>query len=234
MDINKKTKEWYTSYYKNNADRNDLRGNPQVLFQVLAMEASIINALRFVKQDTCRARVLDVGCGNGGNYYQLVRLSYRLNNITGIDINEERIEEGAKVYLQSHFVVGDASQMVFPNGSFDLVYESTMFSTLPDDDLCASIASEMVRVCCLGGYLLLVDWRIPKPNNPNYNALTRKKLHKFFGIGERTKLVAVTKGALVPPIGRFLSQYLPSMYFLVARIFPLLVGQVTYVLQKTK
>jgi ubiquinone/menaquinone biosynthesis C-methylase UbiE len=232
MEISQKTKDWYTSYYKNNPDRNDLRGNPQVLFQVLAMEASIINALRFVEQDPCRAKVLDVGCGSGGNYYQLVRLSYKFDNITGIDINEERIEEGKKVYLRSHFIVGDASRMVFPSECFDLVCESTMFATLPDDTLCKSIASEMVRVCKVGGYILLVDWRIPKLNNPNYNALTKKKLISFFEVGFSTKLIAMEKGALIPPIGRFLSKNIPSIYFLVCRIFPFLVGQVAYLLRK--
>lgn len=92
----------------------------------------------------------------------------------------------------------------------------------------------MVRVCKVGGYILLVDWRIPKPNNPNYNALTKKKLRKFFGVGSRTELIVTTQGALIPPIGRFVSKYIPSVYFLIAKLFPFLVGQVVYVLKKSE
>lgn len=68
-----------------------------------------------------------------------------------------------KTYPNANFIFGDASNMLFDDNSFDLVYESTMFSTLPDDLLCKSIAGEMVRVCKSGGYLILIDWRYKKP-----------------------------------------------------------------------
>lgn len=225
-------KDWYDSYYKNRINRNDLRLNPEVLFQTLAHESSVVFASREIKHDNTQAIVLDVGCGNGGNLFQLIRLNYQIQNIIGIDMLKERLEIAKKNYPNANFFLGDASKMQFEDNTFDLVYESTMFATLPDDNLCKSIADEMIRVCKVGGYILLIDWRIPKPNNPNYNALTRKKLKSFFYVGTQTKFITVEKGALIPPIGRFLSKHIPSIYFLICKIFPFLVGQVAYLLRK--
>ena len=63
-------KEWYQRYYsKSGKYRNDLLRNPEVLFQTLAMEASVVSAFRSIPIDLKSAKVLDVGCGGGGRYF---------------------------------------------------------------------------------------------------------------------------------------------------------------------
>jgi len=234
MNRQENTRQWYESYYeKKGVNRNDLRANPEVLFQTLALEASVVRALTALGGDPNRARVLDVGCGGGGNFYQLLRLGYEASNISGIDILPGRVDAARKAYPNIRFVVGDASRMEFPDASFDLLSEFTMFATLPDDAIAVEIAREMIRVCRSDGYIILVDWRTPKPGDSNYKALTQKRLRMLFGLGHGTRLIGVYRGALIPPVGRFLSKYLPSAYFFIAAIFPFLVGQVAYVLQKS-
>jgi ubiquinone/menaquinone biosynthesis C-methylase UbiE len=227
------TRDWYREYYgKRGADRNNLRTNRGVLFQTLAMEASLVRAARVLRADPGNARILDVGCGSAVDLYQLFRLGCRPENLIGIDILADRLAGARAMYPQARFLHGDASQMEFADGTFDIVYEGGMFATLPDDVLCAEIASEMVRVCKPRGELLLVDWWMPKPFDPNYRSLTRKRLRRLFAVGSRTALEGVFRGALVPPVGRFLSAYAPWLYFSVAALLPFLVGQVTYVLRK--
>lgn len=226
-------KEWYQRYYgKAGQNRNDLRLNAEVLFQTLAYEVSFVRAMRDIRHDPKEARVLDVGCGGGGGIYQLLRVGYDPSNMTGIDIQEDRLADAQRLYPQSQFIHADATRMSFENDSFDLVFESTMFATLPNDRERIAIAAEMVRVCKFGGCLLLMDWRTPKPGDPNYKALTGRELRNLFFVGTSTRLLGIYKGALVPPLGRFLSKHTPSLYFLVAAIFPCLVGQVAYVLTK--
>jgi len=225
--------EWYLDYYARvGADRNSLRHNPGVMFQVLGLERSFISAIRKVEHDPKLAKVLDVGCGSGGDIYQLLRVSYLPENMSGIDVQRDRLDGAAATYRSISFINGDAAKISSADSSYDLVFESTMFATLPDQKVSEAIASEMIRVCSPNGYLLLLDWRIPKPGAPNYSALTKQRLEKMFYLGQRTELVGVYPGALVPPVGRFLSAYLPSMYFLVAALFPFLVGQVAYLLRK--
>jgi|GEM_PF-450464 len=226
-------KEWYQRYYsKSGKYRNDLLRNPEVLFQTLAMEAAVVRAFRSIPIDLKSAKVLDVGCGGGGTLFQLIRLGFEIPNFTGIDIQEERLTQARKIYPHVNFIKGDATRMDFEDNSFDLVFESGMFATLPDDVVRQEIAQEMVRVCKPSGYFVLVDWWTPKPGDKNYKALTRKELNKLFLIGKYTELLSIHRGALVPPIGRFLSKYASFAYFLVAKCFPFLVGQVVYVLKK--
>ncbi|MFZ1936101.1 MAG: class I SAM-dependent methyltransferase [Thermoguttaceae bacterium] len=233
QQVSNSTQQWYQSYYrKKGADRNDLRANRGVLFQTLAWEASIVRACRAIDHDPANASVLDVGCGCGGDVRELTQLHYDPEKIIGIDLLPERIRAAEKLWPRTRFILGDASRLEFADDSFDLVFESTMFATLPDDVLSAAIAREMVRVCRPGGYLMLVDWWTPKPRDPNYKALTRRRLADLFAVGRQTDVLRICRGALVPPLGRSLSTWLPSVYFLVAAVFPFLVGQVTYVLQK--
>jgi len=226
-------KQWYQHYYeKDGACRNDLLRNPEVCFQILAMEVAVVQAFRSLNIDPKTTTILDVGCGGGGALFQLIRLGFEPKNITGIDIQEERLAQARKIYPQVNFVKGDATQMEFSDNSFDLVFESGMFATLPNDSVRKDIAREMVGVCKPSGYFVLVDWWTPKVGDPNYKALTRKELYKLFFVGSKTELIGVHRGALVPPVGRFLSKHAPFAYFLVATCFPFLVGQVVYILKK--
>ena len=58
------TRAWYEHYYKDKGKyRNELLQNPEVLFQTLAYDASVISALRSLHPNPASARVLDVGSG---------------------------------------------------------------------------------------------------------------------------------------------------------------------------
>jgi hypothetical protein len=107
-----------------------------------------------------------------------------------------------------------------------------MFVQILGDNLAHKIAAEMIRVTKPSGYLMLADWRYNKPGNPEYKALTKKRMTELFDIGYRCQHLKTLKGSLIPPVGRFLSKRSPSIYFLLQAVFPALVGQVTYVLRK--
>jgi SAM-dependent methyltransferase len=227
------TAAWYARYYSRvGVDRNDLRVNSGTLFQTLASELSLIRAFYRMPLELSRVSVLDVGCGSGAGWYQLFRLGVNPRQTVGIDIQSERLARVGDLYPQSTAIHADAVSMPFADAAFDLVYESTLFATLPDDRVRAGIAAEMVRVCRPNGYLLLVDWRTPKPWGRNYRALTRTEVKRLFGLGKITSLVGVFHGSLIPPLGRLLSTHASSIYFLVAGLCPPLVGQVVYLLRK--
>ena len=122
--------------------------------------------------------------------------------------------------------------MEFASASFDIVLESTIFLEMTDEKLARAIAAEMMRVLAPGGNLISRDWRIGNPRDPTHSPVNRRRLRSLFQVGERTAIVSREPGALVPPLGRFLSQHAPWSYFLVQACLPFLVGLVVTRLQK--
>jgi ubiquinone/menaquinone biosynthesis C-methylase UbiE len=149
----------------------------------------------------------------------------------GIDIEQSRIDRGLRRFPALNLLHGDASDMDFESNSFDLAMESTMFVQLTDETMAQGIANEMLRVVKPGGYIMLTDWRYSF-GRLGYRALSRTRIANLFGVGTRSSVVCQTYGALIPVLGRALSQYASSLYFPLCKLLPPLVGQVTVILQK--
>lgn len=225
--------EWYRSYYANKgADRNNLLANPEVLFQILAQDTAFISALRFIQPDPENTRVLDVGCGEGASLINFLRLGFAPHHLSGIDFQESRVSAARARLPGIDFRVGDATRLEFADSSFDLAFESTMFIHSVDDGLSEKIAGEMLRVTRAGGHILLSDWRYSKPGSDSHKAMTKRRIKELFGVGVKTVRLKVFPGELVPPVGRFLSRWMPIAYFPVRGLLPFLVGQVTTILRK--
>jgi len=231
------TRAWYSRYYREKGvGRNDLLNNPQVLFQHLAFEKSMLQTLRAAHfTDRTAVRVLDVGCGNGGSLLTFLALGFAPSNLVGVDILDERIKEARTQLPGVRFERADATSLhQFETDSFDLAIESTMFVQITgrDSEVARRIAAEMLRVTRPGGHVLLVDWRYSKPGNSNYLGMSLNRVRNLFDLPASGEIVHRSRGALIPPVGRFLSKYLPSLYFPVAALLPFLVGQTATLIRK--
>jgi SAM-dependent methyltransferase len=101
-------------------------------------------------------RLLDVACGTGQIAFPAARRGAR---VTGVDIApnlvaqaRERVEkEGVEV----SFDEGDAEQLPYEDGSFDLVVTliGAMFAPRPE-----RVAAELARVCRPGGRIVMGNW----------------------------------------------------------------------------
>jgi len=134
-------------------------------------------------------RVLDVGCG-GGRF--AIRLAERHPEISviGLDLSPEQIararRRGAGLGERVSFVEGDAIDMPFDSGEFDLVYSLGSLKHWPDR---ARGLRECVRVLGPGGRLWLTEgdrgcrhedvhafistWNIPARLRPVFSAFYR-------------------------------------------------------------
>lgn len=213
-------------------DRDSLR-NPEVLLQVIASDISVFSVLAELPLDMRAAQVLDVGCGSGASLVHFLRVGIPPQNVYGIDVLEERIHRAQAAYPGMHLACADAAHTDFPEGRFDLVTESTMFVQLTDDTVARQVAAEMIRVVRPGGYIVLVDWRYGMPGHSEFAPLSRSRLVRLFEVGTRTRLLRTAPGALIPPLGRWLSRHhLVGAYFALSAFAPFLVGQITTVLEK--
>jgi ubiquinone/menaquinone biosynthesis C-methylase UbiE len=234
-DLKVETEQYYKGYDARKGEgRNDLLSNPQVLFQFLAAEAAVVRALRSIEANPAEAKVLDVGCGRGASLLSLLRMGFTPANLYGVDIRPDQIASARNQLPTSPIQCGDASQLEFADNTFDIVHASAMFLQVPDEALSGRIAAEMVRVAKPAGHILVSDWRYSKPGSSEFKAMDKKRIARLFSVGSRTTVQGVFPGQLIPPVGRFFSEHLPSLYFLVRAVFPFLVGRVTTVLQKVK
>ena len=225
--------ELYSRYYdEHNEHRNDLLANPEVAFQILAIDRANIRALQRIRLDRKTARVLDVGCGTGPGLLTLLRWGFVQRNLSGVDISQDRIDEARAALPLADLRCESGDALSYGDDTFDLVTESTMFILMPDEVTARGIAREMIRVTKPGGHIMVIDWRYSKPGSDVYKAVTPSRIASLFDVGGATSIAAREKGALVPPLGRRLSRYAPSLYFMVQALLPPLVGQMTTVLRK--
>ncbi|WP_341890085.1 methyltransferase domain-containing protein, partial [Variovorax sp. YR752] len=90
--------------------------------------------LRHDVDDLAALRLIEVGCGSGGNLLELLRLGLKPEHLQGAELLPERLAQ-ARAMLPTSLVLhgGDACALALPEGSQDVVFVSTVFSSLLDD-----------------------------------------------------------------------------------------------------
>jgi SAM-dependent methyltransferase len=101
-------------------------------------------------------RVLDVACGSGNTALAAARCFGR---VTGLDFVPGLLEHGraraAAELLEVEFVEGDAQELPFADGSFDVVLSTFGAMFAPDQE---KTASELLRVTRSGGRIGMANW----------------------------------------------------------------------------
>lgn len=101
--------------------------------------------------------LLDVGCGTG-RYAELLP-----GNYYGIDVNEDYINYARKNY-KGGFYVMDATDLKFPDGKFDFVFNVGIFHHMSDENV-KMVLDEMKRVCKKGGKIFIIEPVYPSKLN---------------------------------------------------------------------
>jgi len=94
------------------------------------------------------SRALDIGCGFGA---LLMALAKYFNQVSGIEIVEERVLWAKKRSPNAEVICGSATKLPWQNESFDLVTSTDVFEHISykEQEL---VASEMLRVLKPGGH----------------------------------------------------------------------------------
>jgi ubiquinone/menaquinone biosynthesis C-methylase UbiE len=98
---------------------------------------------------------LEVGCGNGSGA-KLIKKYFNPENITAIDSDERMIKIARKRNRDPSisFRVMDASNLDFPDGQFDAIFDFGIIHHIPYWEICLK---ELKRVLKPGGELLVED-----------------------------------------------------------------------------
>jgi SAM-dependent methyltransferase len=163
-------------------------------------------------------RVLEVGCGGGKNLAELIRLGFRPHNLVGNELRDDRLALArARLPDAVALLPGDASTLDLEDGSFDVVYQSTVFTSILDDDFQQRLAGRMWALTRPGGGILWYDFVWDNPRNPDVRGVPVGRIRRLFpeGIVRRW---AIT---LAPPIGRRLCRVSPALYAIANALPPL-------------
>ena len=146
--------------------------------------------------------ILDVGCGSGQGLVDFESWGARRQNLAGIDLLEEsarlaRVRLGTRE-CAADIRSGNAAELPWPHETFDIVSQSTVFTSILSDGLRRAIADEMVRVARPGGVILWYDFRVNNPDNQHVRRVGAREIRSLFA-GCEMHLRPIT---LAPPVAR--------------------------------
>ncbi len=153
--------------------------------------------------------LIEVGCGSGGNLIELLRLGCDPSRLVGIELLKERADQARRLLpVDCKVIHGDASEAGFRANSFDIVYQSTVFTSLLDHQFQAKLAARMWSWVRPGGAVLWYDFIYDNPKNPDVRGMPIGRIRALFPDGR----VCVRRVTLAPPISRRVCRIHPSAY----------------------
>ena len=159
--------------------------------------------------DLSALRLLEVGCGSGGNLLELLRLGFAPANLSGVELLPDRFAAArAALPAALSLVEGDALQMSLPEASQNIVFVSTVFSSLLADAFQQRLADAIWRWVQPGGGVLWYDFTVDNPRNPDVRGVPLHRLRALFPQG----LVQAKRVTLAPPIARAVTGVHPGLY----------------------
>lgn len=153
--------------------------------------------------------VLEVGCGVGSNLLELLRIGFSPSNLVGNELLTERMYAARSVLPQATQVLaGDATELSFGRGCFDIVYQSLVFSSLLDPGFQDRLAYKMWSWVRPGGAVLWYDFIVNNPHNPDVRGVPITRIQHLFPEAQ----LYLRRVTLAPPISRRICRLHPSLY----------------------
>jgi ubiquinone/menaquinone biosynthesis C-methylase UbiE len=112
---------------------------------------------------------------------------------------------------------GTASELPFPDRSFDFVSQFMLFTSVLDQSMRVQIAREIDRVLAPGARLLWYDFAFNNPANRDVRGISINEVRRLFPGFSLTK----RKITLAPPLGRAIGRLGPAVYHLASKVRPL-------------
>jgi SAM-dependent methyltransferase len=159
--------------------------------------------------DLSALRLLEVGCGSGGNLLELLRLGFAPQHLTGIELLPERLAQARHTLpAATELIAGDATLATIAPASQEFVLQSTVFSSLLDNVFQQRLADAMWAWLKPGGAVIWYDFTIDNPRNADVRGVPLRRVRELFPQGR----VQHRRVTLAPPLARLLCRWHPGLY----------------------
>lgn len=173
-----------------------------------------------------KLEILDIGCGSGGWLRTLLDWGGSPERLHGIDLLPDRIATARKLSPHIDFQVASAWPIPFNRCSMDLITANTVFSSIIDPDARVALAEEMARVLRHDGHIMIYEFRVSHPRNPDTVGIRKDEIHRLFPeFSLKTKSLT-----LAPPLSRKLVPLSPLAAHFLETCFPFLRTHALYFL----
>lgn len=153
-------------------------------------------------------RAIEVGCGDGNGLLDLIRLGFDPAQLAGVELLAER-HALARERLPAALRLwcGDATAVDVGDGQWDLLFASTVFSSLLDPAFQQRLADALWRWLRPGGAVVCYDFAVDNPRNPDVRGVPVARLRTLFPQGRLT----ARRVTLAPPLARAVARVHPSL-----------------------
>ena len=193
--------------------------NPDIMMTVQEKERLIVKWINTEKiSPVSSKKLIEIGCGNGSNLLFFLKLGFKPENIVANELIEQRAESARKLLPETiKIIIGNAIDLQLPAEEFNIVFQSTVFSSILSFDSRKKLADIIWKIVKPGGGILWYDFIYNNPQNPNVRKVTLKEFKQLFPIGE----IKYWRLTLAPPISRVVTKIHPNFYHLF-NLFPFL------------
>jgi SAM-dependent methyltransferase len=205
--------------------------NPSVYMSTQERERALIKLIQWAKLEPVRDKhLLEIGCGSGGNLLQLIKLGFKPDNLVANELLEERAETARHhLPLSVKVIKGDAVEMDLEPETFDIVFQSTVFTSILDSSFQQRLAEKTWQLTKPGGGVIWYDFIYNNPANPDVIGIPPKRIRQLYPQGK----IKCWRTTLAPPISRRVTKIHPSLYSLFNTV-PLLRTHVLCWIEKSK
>ena len=155
--------------------------------------------------------LVEVGCGSGANLLEFLEFGAEPSRLIGNDLLEDRLELARRLLpTRVRLLGGNAADIRLTDACCDIVYQSTVFSSILDRAVQQSVAAAMWRWLRPGGGVLWYDFTFDNPSNPDVRGVPKRRVAELFPEGR----ITARRVTLAPPIARRVCRVHPSLYTL--------------------
>ena len=209
-DLHREAGELEARYARRrSADRYRL-SNPDVWLTLQERQRAMLHLFaRKGLRDFAALDLVEVGCGAGGNLLELLWLGFDPARLVGIELIAERYAAARRNLPQAlRLHCAEASTVDLGAASQDIVYVSTVFSSLLDAAFEQRLAAAIWSWVRPGGGVLWYDFTLDNPRNADVRGVPLRRVKALFPAG----VVEASRITLAPPLARAVVRLHPALY----------------------